>query len=145
VESVALQECTTLTAGTDNIPGAAAGDLVLTRKITPQNANNLLHITAKIPIGLEDGRTGAVVSLHKDGGVAVDAAYDEDSNAGADAFVNIPLDYWVVAGGVAEITYTLRVGTTNIANDVWVNGLGNGSRILGGVMRAIMIIEEIKA
>lgn len=123
----------------DTIPQNTEGDEYITKAITPTNAANKLKIEVCV-----HAATSNAAGVHKI------AALFQDATADAIAFgVIIGLQNYLDtisfvhimdAGGVAEITFKVRVGASG-AGTTTINGSA-GARIGGGVLKSSLIITE---
>lgn len=127
----------------DTIPQNTEGVEILTGTITPSSSGSKIRVRVVVPIASPTGQ-GVTVALFRDSvaNALCAAAGSEGISPGPEA---IPIDYEYSPASVSAITLKVRVGSSG-GGDFGVNGdRAPGGRIYGGVSRATMIIEEIKA
>jgi hypothetical protein len=131
--------CAATIPSDDSIPTFAEGSLVLTLVITPKSATNILRID--INLIAQGGVVAFTAALFKDAS-GTDAAI-----AGATAEItngysgNLSFTHWMVAGGIAPITFKVRLG--NSSGTTYLNGNGT-ARKLGGVCFSSITVTEKK-
>ncbi len=143
VEATPITALTTITGvipADDTIPQNTEGDEVITVSITPTSATNRLRIEFNAP----------TVGTSSSGQVT--AALFQDSTAGAlAASGTLPsgvsatssfLTHEMAAGTTSATTFKIRVGVAS--NTAYINGVGGGTRLYGGVAAARLRVTEIK-
>lgn len=136
----ALTTISTVTPADDSIPQNTEGDEVITVTITPTSATNRLRIEFDAP----------TIGTNSSGQVT--AALFQDSTAGALAAsgtlpsgVSATSSYLIhemAAGTTSATTFKIRVGVAS--NNAYINGVGGGTRVYGGVAAARLRVTEIK-
>ncbi len=121
----------------DSIPQITEGGEALTINITPTSALNLLKIEATVH-GSQASDQVATGALFKNGildSIATASVY------GNPAQTNVPMviTHWIVAGSVAPITFSVRVGTAG--GNYEVNGRAS-TQLLGGSLSTGITITE---
>jgi hypothetical protein len=122
----------------DTIPQNTEGYEYMTLAITPKNAANILLVEAVFHLS-PAGNDHITVALFQDSGANAIAAAVAAVTSGW--IQPITLKHYMVAGGVAAITFKIRAGA--IAAAVTLNGAGGG-RKLGGVLMSSITITEMK-
>jgi hypothetical protein len=125
----------------DTIPQITEGDQIMTRDIVPTAAQNVLQVRANVQVA-PSAAVHIIVALFQDAVANALAVADHMPTAGNDGTM-LPLEYWMLAGTVATITFRIRVGPHS-AGTITVNGLG-GSQLMGGVFASFLAAEEIMA
>jgi len=133
-----VQTGTTQIPMDDTIPQNTEGDQYITVTITPRNANNILKVEALVFCAHSAG-TAMTAAIFIDSNASANVAGSNWANA-ANTLVQINVTTEVVAGGVAAITFKLRVGCTN-AGTTTINGTAGG-RLLGGALGSSLIVTE---
>lgn len=144
-QSGALATTTTIMPGLndDTIPQITEGGLFMTRTITPKSATNNLKIDVVFN-GCEDINVSNVMTsaLFQDSIANALAAGQHELQNNLDLANQIIFTHFMVAGTVAEITFTVRAGM-DAAGTFNFNG-GYGGRQLGGVLASSITITEIQ-
>ena len=132
---------TTVMVLDDTIPEKTEGDEYMTLAITPTSATNKLEIEAWGLFGnTASGGNVFIAALFQDAITnALAATYDYQN--GPNRSKHLHIRHEMVAGGVAEITFKLRVGL-DAAGTTYFNGY-NGGGYFGGVAASGMRIREI--
>lgn len=132
---------TTTIAVDDTIPQQTEGDEILTAAITPKSASNILRVTARVPFSNSTGGGEAIMAIFRDS--TADAVSGTISTPSLLNDPKILIDiHEESAGSTSATTFKLRIGPSG-AFTMRVNG--TTARLLGGVSKAILIVEEIAA
>jgi len=127
----------------DTIPQNTEGAELFTLAITPTNASNYLLIQVDMNIWSTLGNSLATAALFQDstaGALAASGVWNQ--NQAGFYPEALTLVHRMTAGTTSATTFKIRVGSS--LGTTYVNGSSTG-RFLGGVMKATMIISEIKA
>lgn len=141
-ETASVITTTTTVPNDDTIPQNTEGVEVLTRAITPNHASNKLRFFAVVVYDAPTSGSVEALSLFQD--TTADALVTVSSNVGTATGNGIMVLIWEMASGTtSSTTFKLRIGS-NDTNTLTVNG-ENSSRKYGGVMKSILMIDEVKA
>lgn len=141
--SATVSTLTTVIPIDDTIPQNTEGHEILTITITPSSTTSTLVI--------EFVGNFTIVS----GGNTMSAALFQDSTAGALSATNVRtrtsntddgggsvgILYEMTSGTISSTTFKARMGSANTTN-CWVNADGAGTRLMGGVQKAVMSVTE---
>ena len=137
-------ECSTDIPWDDTIPQISEGDQILSRSFTPTSATNILRFWIEVPFATAADDDIATVALFGGGAADAIAACSGFASFGAARRPGVlSLMHQEVSGTTSAKTFAVRIGPAVGAGNVWTNGIDTG-RKLGGVCKAVMIIEEIK-
>lgn len=131
---------TTVLPFDNSVPQNNEGDQFMKKSITPNNASNLLKITAIANVSSSNGGHGGI-ALFQDNtanALVADNVYLTNTEG-----TIMTLVHYMTAGTTSATTFKIRIGNGTAAT-VTFNG-SSSAGIYGGVMGSIMIIEEIKA
>lgn len=145
----AYTEYTTYSALTDTIPAddtipqSSEGTQILSASITPKNAAN--RVRARVIVrGLiqSDASRQGVVALFRGAGTDAIAATCATLYLASQtqAAQTLALEFEDSPGSTSTQTYTVRVGPSG--GTLYING-STSARLLGGAMRATLVLEEI--
>lgn len=124
----------------NSIPQSGEGTEILTVAHTPKATTNRLIVRAALSFGKSTSGNSAAMALFKDSeSGARQVAFG--FNGATDGV--LMLEYEMEAGTVSAITFKIRAGAH--AGSMWINADDGGTRMGGGVMRATITVEEIKA
>lgn len=124
----------------DTIPQVGEGTEILTVSITPKSTTNRLRIRFTSYCSAVNNKTSFAAFLNGAAN-AIGAVGDwNTASAAAQAYI---LECEVVPDSTSAQTISIRCGTSDASN-VFVNGV-SGARRYGGVMRSVLIVEEIVA
>ncbi len=130
----------------NTIPQITEGAQLITLAITPQNAANTLYINAHMSGAVNETIAvgqGASLALFQDAtanALATATAEDDEGGGGAN-FINTELYYAMVAGTVSSTTFQIRIGVSNLANTVYING--GSIPLYGGTVKLNLKIMEV--
>lgn len=125
----------------DNAPQNTQGTEIITASITPSSATSKIRIRADMQVDSAD--TYAMVgAVYKNTDAPALAAKRIQTTGGSTDSCEMALVYEDSPATTSAITYKIRLGRSGGGN-AGVNGV-NGSRKLGGAMRATLVLEEIK-
>lgn len=129
----------------DTIPQSSEGVSVLSLTHSAETTTNKLRIRAVIPVGFNATTTDAIGALFVGTGTVGANAVAASAATGAttSALQNIPLVHEYTPGTTSSQTIEIRVGTGG-AGGVGINGT-NAARLFGGVTKATITVEEIRA
>lgn len=145
----AYTEYTTYSALTDTIPAddtipqSSEGTQILSASITPKNAANRVRVRV-IVRGLiqSDASRQGVVALFR--GAGTDAIAATCANlylaSQTQSAQTLALEFEDSPGSTSAQTYNVRVGPSG--GTLYING-STSARLLGGAMRATLVLEEI--
>lgn len=134
--------CSTALPIDDTIPQNTEGTQVVTCAITPASASSVLEITYNGTGSVTAGMfIGAAVFKDSDAS-AVAGSGSLEQATGANQKFQLSHTFRVAAGSTSAQTFKLRVGPHS-SGTVYVNGDSSGSRLLGGNLKASLIIREI--
>jgi hypothetical protein len=121
----------------DTIPQSSEGSQIISVSFTPKSATSRVRVRFEGQ-AVASNTSPVVVAIFNGNASAIDARIFTPPGAA----VAFPLvtEYEYVPGSTSAITFSVRVGPTAAAN-VYLNG-GTGGRLLGGVSRATLVIEE---
>jgi hypothetical protein len=124
----------------DTIPQIGEGTQGMSLEITPLSATNKLKID--VVINLQEntgGNTALVAALFNGGANALACNYSLNGTTYPDP--PICFSYYMTAGTVSPMTFTVRFGGSGVVS-ITMNG-NNGSRRFGGVLYSSITITEI--
>lgn len=124
---------------TDTIPTNSGGNLFMSQAITPKSASSTLVIEAQALLGSSVG-TNMICALFQDSTTNALSAVSQQSGAGANEPVTVPLRYVMTSGTTSSTTFKIYCGNYT-AGTTYFNG-NSGSRIFGGVAGSSIIITE---
>lgn len=119
----------------DTIPQNTEGAELMTRAITPASATNRLLITAQLAIM---NNNGFGFALFQDTTANALAGHIGITTSGVP--VQAMLFHEMAAGTTSATTFKIRFGET-AGGTTYING-NAGSRLLGGVMKTYLMVEE---
>ena len=129
---------TTVIPKDDTIPQSSEGTQIMTATITPKSASNLLLVRYTCNMAINSSGD-AIMALFRDSGAdAIDAKSHRVSTAQLEVASS---EILVSAGSTAATTFKVNVGP-GAAGTLVLNGISSG-RLLGGVQRCSLVIEEI--
>lgn len=128
----------------DTIPQSSEGTQVLSGSYTPESASSVLEIEVFIQgAGTGSNDLQIVVALFQDAGadaIAASLNAADAGDAGETGITQIRLRHRMASPGTSSITFAVRVGDGG--GTFYVNGSAAGTRILGGVSKAYILIKE---
>lgn len=131
---------TTAIPGDNTIPQSGEGDQYMSLAITPKRASSHLHIQAQAILTNSNANVLVAAALFQDAiADALAAAGETIPTAGH--IRALTLDWWMLAGSTAAITFKLRGGASTGATTTF-NGTG-GVQIFGGVFNSFIQIDEV--
>jgi hypothetical protein len=141
-ETTSVITCSAVIPVDDTAPQLSEGTQVISASITPTSASSNIEVSYNV---IGSSTTGMFVT----GAVFQDAISDALAGStcivqstGNDQKVDLVKSFKVASGSTATRTFYLRVGPDSTGT-VYVNGDANGSRLLGGVMKATINVREI--
>jgi hypothetical protein len=139
--TTSLVTCTTAVPADDTIPQVGEGDQVLSGNFTPKSASSTLHIAVRL-------RGGASTTAYAASALFTGAS--SSAIASAAAYVNsanyiaiLDLLHTMASPGTNQITFSVRAGPAS--GSLYINGIGTGTRLHGGVQKASLIVTEYLA
>ena len=124
----------------DTVPTSSEGILVIEAAITPTNATNIIRLTGAVNVTSTAGNEVILSAFSDSSTLAIAVSWVAAAQTGA----LLSLFHEVSAGSTLSRTYSLRCGNDTTAL-VIINGNVTGSRVFGGVSRAILIADEFTA
>ena len=125
----------------DTLPQSGEGTQVCAVSITPKSTTNRVRWQFVAYGDATSAGASLIAAIFGSSANAIDAGLFYDAGSGAvSAFVVLQGEY--VPGVTTAVTISARVGAS--AGTCRLNGYGS-SRLLGGAMKAALIVEEIKA
>jgi hypothetical protein len=141
-EYTSSTDLTAVLPNDDTIPQNTEGTQILSVTITPKTTTNRLRVSFQ---GQGSGTVhgnGAGSAIFRDSGAnAIDARSITATGVSYAFQMNQVIE--VVAGSVAATTFNVRVGPS--AGTLRMNGFAASARVMGGVSRATLLVEEIAA
>jgi hypothetical protein len=137
-EYTANAALTTQIPNDDSIPQSGEGTQILSVSITPKNTSSRLRIRFNGQ-AVASNTTPFVCAIFNGGASAIDAKVFTPS--GGSVAMNVSSEMEYAPGSTSAITFSVRVGPTG-SSSLYFNG-GTGGRLLGGVSRATLVVEEI--
>lgn len=129
----------------DTLPQSSEGVSVLSLTHSAETTTNKLRIRAVIPVGFNATTTVAIGALFVGTGTVGANAVAASAATGAttSALQNITLVHEYVPGTTSSQTIEVRAGTDG-AGGIGINGT-SATRLFGGVAKATITVEEIRA
>lgn len=126
----------------DTIPQVGEGSEVVSATITPRDTNSRIRITFNGQGYCQTASATGVMALFKDG--AANAIYAKaipgNNNTGTWVSNDWSFVFEHAPSTTSLITYSVRVGASS--GNFFMNGTSSG-RLLGGVSKAVLVVEEI--
>lgn len=124
----------------DTVPTSAEGTQILSVTLSPTSTTNLFRCRFRGSATGSVATLGLSVAMFSGGAAAIAAA--GAVNSGIDIVVPMNLEHEFTPGVLTPVTITVRAGPSS--GNMRFNG-SSSARIYGGVSRATLVVEEIKA
>ena len=134
-------DLSTQIATTDTIPTTSNGFQVASVAITPTHTDSVLVLDFSC-FGAIANAGSVCAALFSN--ASTNAIETTAAGGSAGAQMNVHLHHERTAGGVAEITFTIRVGPNSAAGNFYING-NSTNRLFGGTGAARLIVREYAA
>jgi hypothetical protein len=139
--SVSLLTCAGVTPADDTIPQVGEGTEILSGNFTPKSAASTLRIETRARGGHSAAAyvTAALFTGASASAIAAAAAFVNSANY----YGILDFSHEMASPGTNAIAFSVRVGPAS--GTFYVNGIGGGTRLLGGVQKAALTVTEFLA
>lgn len=124
----------------DTIPGIAEGVQILSAAITPKAAGNRLFCITCLNVSGNSASMNFIASLCASDAAQAVAAWVTTLPIANETRILV-LVHEVAAANTSQVTFTVRIGSGNVAHTAYLNG-NSSTRVFGGVAKCTLNVME---